>query len=92
MCLIPDAVDTVVCASDDVWRYHPKRVEQFPDIHKLYKVASCWIYIGVCVLQFRPLYKVLRLSEVEKFGRNVKNIALFLNLEKKFNNLVIITI
>ena len=28
---IPDAVDTVVCASDDRWWYHPKHVEQFPD-------------------------------------------------------------
>jgi len=28
---IPDAVDTVVCAPDDGWRYHPKYVEQFPD-------------------------------------------------------------
>jgi len=28
---IPDAVDTVVCAPDDVWWYHPKHVEQFPD-------------------------------------------------------------
>jgi len=28
---IPDAVDTVVCAPDDGWRYHPKHVEQFPD-------------------------------------------------------------
>ena len=32
---IPDAVDTVVCAPDDGWRYHPKHVEQFPDINKL---------------------------------------------------------
>jgi len=24
------AVDTVVCAPDDGWRYHPKHVEQFP--------------------------------------------------------------
>ena len=39
---IPDAVDTVVCALDDGWRYHPKHVEQFPD--KLCNVASCWIY------------------------------------------------
>jgi hypothetical protein len=31
---IPDAVDTVVCAPDDGWRYHPKHVEQFPDIIK----------------------------------------------------------
>jgi hypothetical protein len=28
---IQDAVDTVVCAPDDGWRYHPKHVEQFPD-------------------------------------------------------------
>jgi len=27
---IPDAVDTVVCAPDDGWRYHPKHVERFP--------------------------------------------------------------
>ena len=26
---IPHAVDTVVCAPDDVWGYHPKYVEQF---------------------------------------------------------------
>jgi hypothetical protein len=28
---MPDAVDTVVCAPDDGWWYHPKHVEQFPD-------------------------------------------------------------
>jgi hypothetical protein len=28
---IPDAVDTVLCAPDDGWRYHPKHVQQFPD-------------------------------------------------------------
>ena len=46
---IPDAVDTVVCAPDDGWKYHPKHVEQFPDINKLCNVASCWIYeyIGI---------------------------------------------
>jgi hypothetical protein len=32
---IPDAVDTVVCASDDGWWYYPKHVEQFPDKNKL---------------------------------------------------------
>jgi hypothetical protein len=31
---IPDAVDTVVCVPDDGWKYHPKHVEQFPDINK----------------------------------------------------------
>ena len=36
---MPDAVDTVVRAPDDGWRYHPKHVEQFPDINKLCNVA-----------------------------------------------------
>jgi hypothetical protein len=43
---MPDAVDTVVCASDDGWRYHPKHVEQFPDKINC-NVASCWMYIGI---------------------------------------------
>ena len=42
---MPDVVNTVVCAPDDGWRYHPKHVEQFPEINKLRKVASFWIYI-----------------------------------------------
>jgi hypothetical protein len=42
-----DMVDTVVCVPDDGWKYHPKHVEQFPDINKLCNVASCWIYIGI---------------------------------------------
>jgi hypothetical protein len=29
--LSTDAVDTVVCAPDDGWWYHPKHVQQFPD-------------------------------------------------------------
>jgi hypothetical protein len=28
---VTDAVDTVVCPTDDGWWYHPKHVEQFPD-------------------------------------------------------------
>jgi hypothetical protein len=44
---LPDAVYTVVCAPDDGWKYHPKHVEQLPDINKLCNVASCWIYIGI---------------------------------------------
>jgi hypothetical protein len=39
---LSDAVDTVVCAPDDGWRYRSKRVEQFPDMNKLCKVASCF--------------------------------------------------
>ena len=41
------AVDTVVCPPDDRWKYHPKHVEQFPDINKLCNVGSCWIYTGI---------------------------------------------
>jgi hypothetical protein len=37
----------LVGTPDDVWKYHPKHVEQFPDINKLCNVASCWIYIGI---------------------------------------------
>jgi hypothetical protein len=44
---ILNAVDTVVCAPDDGWRYHPKYVEQFPDIKTLCNVAYCWIYTGI---------------------------------------------
>ena len=44
---IPDAVDTVVCALDDGWKYHPKHVDPCSDINKLCNVASCWIYIGI---------------------------------------------
>jgi hypothetical protein len=36
-----------LCAPDDGWKYHPKYVEEFPDINKLCKVASCWIHIGI---------------------------------------------
>ena len=35
-----------LCAPDDGWRYHPKHVEQFPDINKLCNVAFCWTVIG----------------------------------------------
>jgi len=59
---IPDAVDTVVCAPDDGWKYHPKHVDQFPDINKLCNVASCWIYeyIGI-LLGARPILHISRI-------------------------------
>ena len=44
---MPDVVDTVVCAPDDGWRYHPKLLEQFPDINKLCSGVSRWINIGM---------------------------------------------
>jgi len=41
------AVHTVVYSPDDGWKYHPKHLEQFPDINKLFNAVSCWIYIGI---------------------------------------------
>jgi hypothetical protein len=60
---IPDAVDTVVCAPDDGWKYHAKHVEQFPDINKLCNVACCWIhkYIGI-LLGARPILHISRIK------------------------------
>jgi hypothetical protein len=58
---IPYAVDTVVCASDDGWKYYPKHVEQFPDTNKLCKVASCWMYIGI-LLGARPTLHISRIG------------------------------
>jgi hypothetical protein len=36
---MPFTVDTVIRAADDGRRYHPKHVEQFADINKLYLVG-----------------------------------------------------
>ena len=44
---VPNAVDTVLCATDDGWRYHPKYLEPFPEINKRCNVASCWTYIRI---------------------------------------------
>jgi hypothetical protein len=44
----------------DGWKYHPKRVEQFPDINNLCNVASCWIYIGI-LLGAHPIFHVSRI-------------------------------
>jgi hypothetical protein len=47
---IVEALETglsVLWVADDGRKYHPKHVEQFPDINKVCNVASCWIYIGI---------------------------------------------
>jgi hypothetical protein len=61
--VVPDAVDTAVCAPDDGWKYHSKHVEQFPDINKLFNVASRWIYeyIGILV-GARPVLHISRIK------------------------------
>jgi hypothetical protein len=43
-----------------MWKYHPKYVEQFPDINELCNVASCWIYIGI-VLGAHPILRISRI-------------------------------
>jgi hypothetical protein len=45
---------------DDGWKYHPKHVEHFPDINKLCKVPSCWIYIGI-LLGAHPILHISRI-------------------------------
>ena len=49
-------------APDDVWKYHRKHVEQFPDINKLCNIASCWIYtyIGI-LLGAHPILHISRI-------------------------------
>ena len=54
--LMPDTVDTVTWAPDDGWRYHPKHVERFIDINKLYIVESCWTIIGMYFKMYGNLY------------------------------------
>src|SRR5215475_14578921 len=66
---VPDAVDTVVCAPDDEWKYHPKHVEQFPDINKLCNVASCWICIGI-PLGAHPILHISRIKVKKLHSQN----------------------
>jgi hypothetical protein len=58
---IPDAVDTVVCAPDDGWRYHSKHVEQFPDKIKCVKLHLVG-YISEQYKRIRHSRKVLDIS------------------------------
>jgi hypothetical protein len=44
---IPDAVDTVICAPDDGWWYHPKHVEQFTD-----KINCVTLHLVGCILGY----------------------------------------
>jgi hypothetical protein len=59
---ISDAVDTVVCAPDDAWKYHSKHVEQFSDVNKLCNVACCWIYEYIGILL--EVHHILHFSRI----------------------------
>jgi len=71
--LIPDAVDTVVCAPDDGWRYHLKHVEQCPDINKLRNVASCWMYSRIwhTIMNTVVSLQVPKKQEVPRLGEDI---------------------
>src|SRR5215475_5130587 len=77
---MPDAVDTVVCAPDDGWKYHPKHVEQFPDMNKLCNIASCWLYIGI-LLGAHPILHISRIR-VNGFGGTLLQLAATVSKEK----------
>jgi hypothetical protein len=70
---IPDAVDTVVCAPDDEWKYQPKHVEQFPDINKLCNVVSCWIYEYIEILL--GAHPILHISSIRVKGWSSNTIS-----------------
>jgi hypothetical protein len=70
VCQIPDAVDTVVCAPDGGWKYHPKHVEQFPGVNKLCNVVSCWIYEYIGILL--GAHPILHISRVRVKRTGVK--------------------
>src|SRR5215475_5486451 len=55
------------CSTCFGWKYHPKHVEQFPDINKLCNVASCWIYeyTGI-LLGARPILHISRIKVNQK--------------------------
>jgi hypothetical protein len=65
-------VDTVVCAPDDGWKYHPKHVEQFPDINKLCNVTSFWIYEYIeILLEALPILYISRIRVKRQKKRKI---------------------
>ena len=69
--IMPATVDTVIWAPDDGWRYHPKHVEQFADINKLYIVSSCWIIIDIYYAMHWPINikKIVRCCYTSRWRR-----------------------
>ena len=66
-------VDTVTWAPDDRCRYHPKRVEQFADINKLYIVASCWIIVNTYYAMHGPLNIKVKIPMLYKYSIIVRS-------------------
>jgi hypothetical protein len=72
---MPDTVDTVVCAPEDGRKYHPKHVEQFPEINKLYDVASCWRYEYTRIqLGARPILHICTIRVKSYWSRHTQTV------------------
>jgi hypothetical protein len=56
---MPDAVDKVVCAPDDEWRYDPKHVDQFPD-----KINCVMLHLVGYILEYVPIHYSLFISRL----------------------------
>jgi hypothetical protein len=59
-----------LCSPGDGWKYHPKHVEQFPDINKLCKVVSCWKYEYIGILL--GAHRILHISRIRVNGSKCK--------------------
>ena len=46
--------------TDDGWKYHTKHVQRFPDINKLFSVASFSMYIGILL----GVHYILHISRI----------------------------
>ena len=76
--LMPDTVDTVLCAPDDGWQYNPKHVEHLTDINELYTAACCWIFIAIYYkmhgsLDIKCRHKLCDFSSVGSFNLSCAN-------------------
>ena len=87
---MPDTVDTVIWAADDGWRYHPKHVEQFADINKLYIVVTCWTIIDRNYMdkQILEKQKEVKISVVwrKALFRSMGGVKNIIHLEQRFSN------
>jgi hypothetical protein len=52
-------------------KYHPKHVEQFPDINKPCNVASCWTYIGILL----GAHPILHISRIKVKAQRIKRLG-----------------
>jgi hypothetical protein len=66
----------VACAPDDGWKYHPKHVEQFPDINKVCNVVSCWIYEYIeILLGAQPILHISRIRVKQQMNETRSPLA-----------------